>query len=482
NTKLIIRQIMSEEIVPTSSKLAFGGITFVVGIFSNLVIATSFTYFYNVKLGLDESWTGLAWLIFIVWNTINDPLLGFIEDRTKSAKYGRRVPYIRFGGLIYAVLFILSWIPFATSANQISLFFNMLIMLFLFDTLFTMTGLISYSLPAEMAITNSARSKLNVFGSIGNALALLFSFVIPTLLLTGDEPASSDPNFPVFLITILVLGIVGAIIIFVSSFYIKENKYTILEEPLGFKASIVETFKNRAFLIFEISQFCFLIAQFILTNGVLYWVDGVLGLSGLLGILPLLVFFLVVFLFFPIYSKLIIKYGIKKVFTGLLIFTGISFIISFLIGWNLYTSFIAMILIGIGISGYFLTSQLVMAEVIDNDEILTGKRRETTYSGMNALLTKPTNSIGPWILLSVISLFGFDNTPGAVQTEFAKMGIMIAFTVIPAILILLSALIIKFFPLSGPEWSQKKEELHKIHQEKEKSYLEHIKSQEGTKK
>ena len=200
-----------------------------------------------------------------------------------------------------------------------------------------------------------------------------------------------------------------------------------------------------------------------------------------MAMLPLLVFFIVVFLFFPIYSKLIIKYGLKKIFALVLIFTGISFVISFFIAWNLYTSFIAMILIGIGISGYYITNQLVMADVIDNDEILTGKRRETSYAGMNALVTKPTNSLGPWILLSVITMFGFNNTPGAVQEESAKLGIMIAFTLIPAILILISAFFIRYFPLSGPEWSKKKEELHRIHLEKEKAYLEHIRKQENSK-
>ena len=469
---------MSEEYLPTKSKLAYGGITFISGIFSNLVLATSFTFFYNVKLGLDEFWTGLAWLIFIVWNTLNDPLFGFLEDRTKSKKYGRRIPYIRFGGIIYGILFILSWIPFVSSSNQVALFWNMLVVLFAFDTLFTMVGLISYSLPAEMAITGATRSSLNVFGSIGGAFALLLSFMIPALLLTGDQPAGSDPNFPIFLFTVFFLGIAGIIILFVSSYYIKENKYTILEEPLSITSSIVETFKNRAFLIFELSNFFFLIAQYILTNGVLYWVNFVLRLSGIMAMLPLLIFFVVIFVFFPIYNKLIIKYGLKRIFFLVLLFTGISFIISFFIAWDFYISFIAMILIGIGISGYFITNQLVMADVIDNDEILTGKRRETSYAGMNALLTKPTNSLGPWILLSVISLFGFDNTPGATQVESARLGIMIAFTIIPAILILISAFFIRYFPLSGPEWSKKKEELHRIHIEKEKAYLDHIRNQE----
>jgi glycoside/pentoside/hexuronide:cation symporter, GPH family len=469
---------MSEEYLPTKSKIAYGGISFISGIFSNLVLATSFTFFYNVKLGLNEYWTGLAWLIFIIWNTLNDPLFGFLEDRTKSKKYGRRIPYIRFGGIVYGIVFILSWIPFVSSYNQFALFLNMLIVLFAFDTLFTLIGLISYSLPAEMAITGATRSSLNVFGSIGGAFALLLSFMIPALLLTGDEPAGSDPNFPIFLFTVFFLGIAGIIILYVSSYFIKENKYTILEEPLTIKSSIVETFKNRGFLIFELSNFFFLIAQYILTNGVLYWVSFVLGLSGFTAMLPLLIFFVVIFVFFPVYNKLIVKFGLKKIFFSVLIFTGISFIISFFIAWNFYLSFIAMVLIGIGISGYFITNQLIMADVIDNDEILTGKRRETSYAGMNALLTKPTNSLGPWILLSVISLFGFDNTPGAIQTDSARLGIMIAFTIIPAILILISAFFIIYFPLSGPEWHMKKEELHKIHKEKEKAYLDHIRNQE----
>jgi len=466
-----------EEIIPRESKLAYTGIQFSSGFFSNLVIATSFTYFYNVKLGLDGFWVSLAWLIFIIWNTVNDPLLGFLEDRTKSEKYGRRIPYIRFGAPIYAGLFILSWIPFFDSNNQIGLFFNLLFILYTFDTMFTLIGLISYSLPAEMAITEKARSNLMVYGSIGNAFSFLLSFVIPSLLLTGDEPASSDPLFPIFVITMIIFGIIGGIILFASSYYIKENKYTILEEPLNFKDTIVQTFKNKPFIIFEISNFLWLIGQFIITNGVLYYVDFVLGLSGIMSMVPLLVVFIMIFLFFPVYSRLIIKYGVKNVFISLLIFTGISFLLTFLIGWNLSTAFISMVLLGIGLSGYFVASQIVMANIIDYDEILTGKRRESSYAGMNALLTKPTNSIAPWLFLSILAIFGFVNDPTVEQTYSAKLGIMIAFTIVPGILILISGLIMFFFSLSGPNWSEQKDKLFKIHQEKEMAYLKHLKEQ-----
>jgi GPH family glycoside/pentoside/hexuronide:cation symporter len=459
-------EILIEETVPTSSKLSFGGISFTSGFFSSLVLATTYTYFFNVKLGLDEFWTGLAWFIFIIWNMVNDPLLGFIQDRTKFKKMGRRVPYIRYGGPIYALLFILAWFPFVPLSSQIGLFFNLLIMLYVFDTLFTLVGLISYSLPAEMAISQEARSKLMTFGSVGGALSLLLSFIIPLFFLTNNIPISEDPDIPLFRITMIIFGIIGGIVLFVSSFYIKENKYASLEEPLGWKDSFVQTFKNEPFIIFEIANFSWLIAQYLLTNGVLYYVDVVLNLSGYMAQLPLLIFFIVLFIFFPIYSKVISKFGLRNTFIFVLFFTSGVFLLTFFIGWQLETAIISMILMGIGISGYYQTNQLIMADIIDHDEVLTGKRRETSYAGMNALLTKPTNSFAPMILLGILTMFGFINEPDAIQPSTAPMGVMLAFTLIPAVLIALSGFIMFFYPLGGKEWKKKKKELHRIHQKK----------------
>ena len=470
NTQDKSNNILIEENIPTKSKLAFGGATMANGILNGITFG-AITFYYNIKLGLSEEFIALAWLIFAAWNAVNDPLFGFIEDRTKSEKYGRRVPYLRFGAPIYGILFILVWIPFANVNNEIALFINLVIILFAFDTLFTIIGLITYSLPAEMAISSTVRANLMVYGSIFSALGVLISFIIPVLLLTSDV---STEIAPTFLITMVVLGIVCAAVIFVSSFYIKENKYTILEEPLPIFKGIKQTFKNKPFLIFEISNFAFLISSTILITAVFYYITFILKLSGLMAIIPLLLFFVMVFAFTPIYAKLVSRYGLKKVYIFSLVFSGLGFLLFFFIGWVFITSIIALILVGIGFSGIFLTSQAVFAEIIDYDEILTEKRRETTYSGMNALLTKPAISIANGLFLSIIAFYGFQRASQA-QTESAQMGIMIGFTIVPAIFILISALAMKFFSLDGPDWNKQKVELKKIHEEKEKEYLEYLK-------
>ncbi len=470
NTQDKSNNILIEENIPTKSKFAFGGATMASGILNGIAFG-AITFYYNIKLGLSEEFIALAWLIFAAWNAVNDPLFGFIEDRTKSEKYGRRVPYLRFGAPIYGILFILVWFPFANVNNEIALFINLVIILFAFDTLFTIIGLITYSLPAEMAISSTTRANLMVYGSIFSALGVLLSFIIPVLLLTSDVSTEIDPTF---LITMVILGIVCAAIIFVSSFYIKENKYTILEEPLPIFKGIKQTFKNKPFLIFEISNFAFLISSTILITAVFYYITFILKLSGLMAIIPILLFFVMVFAFTPIYAKLVSRYGLKKVYIFSLVFSGFGFLLFFFIGWVFITSIIALILVGIGFSGIFLTSQAVFAEIIDYDEILTEKRRETTYSGMNALLTKPAISIANGLFLLIIAFYGFQRASQA-QTESAQMGIMIGFTIVPAIFILISALAMKFFPLDGPDWNKQKVELKKIHEEKEKEYLEYLK-------
>ena len=122
--------------------------------------------------------------------------------------------------------------------------------------------------------------------------------------------------------------------------------------------------------------------------------------------------------------------------------------------------------------------QMVFADVVDYDEVMTGKRREATYAGVEALVQKPAESIAPAIFIWVILAFGFDET-AAIQSANAQLGIVLAFTVIPGIVLLIGGLCVKFYPLGGPEWMKQKEELNKLHQEKEAKYLQTLK-EKGT--
>ncbi|MFX1320542.1 MAG: MFS transporter [Promethearchaeota archaeon] len=460
---------MVKEKLPLKSKLAYGGLGAGINLPSQIAFS-AITFFYNTILGLDATLIGIAWLIFSFWNAFNDPLFGFIEDHTKSEKYGRRIPYIRFGAPLYGLAFIICWIPFADLDSQIAIFFNFIVVLFIFDTLFTILGLINFTLPAEMAITSKERTNLLIYSTVISSTSYLISFLLPIFLLTGSE-APNDPL--IFLIAMIVVGIIATAIIFTSSYYLKENKYTQLEETLPVIQGIKETFKNKPFMVFEVANFSFTIAQTILTTAIYYYADYMLRLPGFLNSVPLILVFLMIFAFLTIFNKLVGKIGVKRTFIFSILLTGLGFLLTFIFGWTFHLAIIGFIIIGIGFSGYLLTNQVVVADIVDYDEIRTGKRRETTYSGINALITKPAISIANWLFLVIIDFFEFD--PDQNAQEFpAQFGIMMGFALIPSIFLILGALVMFYYSLDGAHWLAQKEEIIKIHEEKERAYLEYL--------
>jgi len=471
-----------DERLPLKTKLAFGFTNSANGMLSGLAIGGAITLFYNVKLGLSEELVAIVWLAFAFWNAINDPLFGILQERTNT-KIGRRIPYLRYGAPIYVLTFIFCWYPFTgTSQNalfwnipswspipnspQIALFLNMLFVLFLVDSLFTMIGLITYTLPAEMTLTQQGRSNLSVYSIYLGAIGMIVAMVIPLILL-DNEPGVIHPFFRPAMI---IVGVVAGTIMFAASYFLVENEYTRTEEPLGFFKSIVETVKNREFLVLEASNFFYILAYTTLTGAIFYFVPYVLGFSGLMASLPLVLVFLMIFGFAVVANHYVKKYGLKKVYIVGLISSSVIFLLMLAVGKFTIPSLIVLAVLGIGFAPVALINGPLMSDVIDNDELLTGKRRETTYAGMNALVTKPSISIANAIFLATINAFGFDNLK-ATQTSQAQFGIILGFTLVPAICLALSALALKWYKLDGPEWFEKKKKLNAIHLQKEQEYI-----------
>ena len=453
-----------DERLPLKSKLAFGFTNSANGMLSGLAIGGAITLFYNVKLGLDEELVVIVWLVFAIWNAINDPLFGILQERTNT-KIGRRIPYLRYGAPIYVLTFIICWYPFMGN-SQMALFWNMLFVLFLVDSLYTMIGLITYTLPAEMTLTQQGRSNLSVYSIYLGAIGMIVAMVIPLILL-DDTPGVIHPFFKPAMI---IVGVVAGTIMFAASFFLVENEYTRTEETLGFFKSIVETVKNREFLVFEVSNFFYILAYTTLTGAIYYFVPYVLGFSGLMASLPLVLVFIMIFGFSVVANHYVKKYGLKKVYIVGLISSSVVFLLLLAFGKFTIPSLIVLALLGVGFAPVALINGPLMSDVIDNDELLTGKRRETTYAGMNALVTKPSISIANAIFLATISAFGFDNNI-ATQTSQAQFGIILGFTLVPAVCLALSALALKWYKLDGPEWFEKKKKLNAIHLQKEQEYI-----------
>ncbi len=454
---------MPEEHVSVKTKLSYsiGGLAN--GLLNGLVFG-NLTFFYQVKLGADAGLLAIGWLIFAIWNTLNDPIVSYFVDNTRT-KIGRRIPYIRYGSIFYGLAFIFCWFPISPLDNQIGLFLNFLTALFILDTMFTIVGVCFFSLPNEIAVTAKQRASLGVYSAVVGFINLVLGLLIPIILLTGQEG-----THPLFGPVIIIIGLGSSLILFVTSFGIKENMFAQLQEHEGFIEGLRLTLKNKPFWIFMIPAFLIGIVMPIFATGILYYIDY--SISGQSPIFVLLAMLIGIVLGMVLNLKKIAIWQPKKtmIINTLLIATG--FTILFFVGSNAILAAIPFLIVGIGYAGGMVAIPVLMGDAIDNDELITGKRREAIYGGVNAIVTKPAISIANFIFLAVIVAFGFVVPTGVIQpqTDMALIGLLFAFCIIPAILLVLAALALRWYPLDGPEWREKKRYIMELHEEKEKKY------------
>ncbi len=74
----------------TKVKFAIGGIRF--NLSAGMFVAWLMNFYIKV-IRINPILWGLAWILYIVWNAINDPLIEYFGDRTRT-KLGRRIPWL----------------------------------------------------------------------------------------------------------------------------------------------------------------------------------------------------------------------------------------------------------------------------------------------------------------------------------------------------------------------------------------------------
>jgi len=461
---------LPKEIVSVKTKINFSVAGLANGLLNGLVFG-NLTFFYQIKLGANGGLLSIAWLIFAVWNTLNDPIASYFIDNTRT-KIGRRIPYLRYGSIFYGLAFIFCWFPISPLDSQIGLFWNFLAALFLLDTMFTIVGTCFFSLPNEIAFTAKQRASLGAYTTFFGFINLILGIILPIVLLTGQEGIH-----PLFVPIILIIGFGSSFILFITSYGIKENLFAQLQERERFVESFKLTLKNKPFWILIVPAFFLqLISQLALT-GILYYVDYINEEPIFIGI----AFFLGVVIGAITNLKKIGKWGPKRTGITNLLILAFALIGLFFVGLNPIVSTIPFLFIGFGYIGALITTPVLMGDVIDNDEIITGRRREAIYGGVNAVVTKPAVSIANSSFLTIIGAFGFVvpiiiNGVDVKQPQSleALMGILVAFCIFPSIFLIISALVLFKYPLDGPEWLQKKNLVMVLHEKKEKEYLESL--------
>lgn len=454
------------ENVKLSSRLWLGGADCMITTLCNIMTGGGLTFFFVNYFGMSPAWSATCWLIFGIWNAINDPLFGYISDRTKS-KLGRRIPYIRYGSVMIAAVFVLTWVVFFNTESDAQMFAQMLISLFLFDLLYTMIATSLYVMPYEMAITNEARSKIILVKVIFGLVALS----VPLVLLAQLENILNN-SLRNFQILMTVIGIVAGLIMFFSTFFYKEKDYIQHEEQYPFLKSLGNCFKNKSFIIFEIISFSVTYIQTALMMGLSYY----FGASGVNFIWCYLAMFVGIIVGMYLWMKPGMKWGVKKSIVIMCLLFGTGMLVMLLFGKFLIAGVIGFFCAGIGFSGGMYVVPIMNGDVIDYDEHVSGLRREGMYAGVNSFICKPAISLANALFPVMLMWFGYDaKLELAAQSDLAKFGIQFSWLCIPVVLLYICAICIsKFYPLHGEKWDNIKQTLAADHEAKQKAYEQEV--------
>jgi GPH family glycoside/pentoside/hexuronide:cation symporter len=460
------------ETAPRAIKLSFGykviwgiaalGTSLISGVFGALL-----PIFYQDYLGLSARWIALASAIYAIWNALNDPIFGYISDSTRS-KRGRRIPYMRYTAPFLAATFVLVWLA-PQHAGDFSLFLWMLVSMVLYDGCYTMIGLVYSALLPEVSESDTERNHLQISSSLFGLLGTLLGFIIPDMF---RPKVGAAPFFFPLQIAMVVVGVTGMLLIIATTFKVKERlEFTQVDKPLKLKDQIKFTFTSKSFLILAAQNFMSILVSSLVTGSLFYLADYVMKMNTIV---------LLAFIFVPLIGGVPItniirkKLGLLRAQQLLLLIAGVGLIGVTFVPTALVP--VCLILAGFGLSGPQTLTNILFAQVADEDELRSGVRREGAFFGINALITKPAQSLAialPPFVLDATHFVTREANNNAIflnQPISAVLGIKAFVGLIPGVAMLLGALILFWFPLRGERLEKMQHDLLELHARKKAEF------------
>ena len=453
----------------TGKRLTFG-IKFAYGLASlgastiSSIYAALLPIFYQDYLGLSSRWIGIASAIYAVWNAVNDPIFGFITDNTRS-KLGRRIPYMRFTAPFLALTFILVWFA-PEGAGEIAQFWWMLVTMLLYDTAYTIIGLVHGALVPELTESDVERNQLTISSTLFGLVGYVLGFVLPDLF--RPRPGNLQSSLANLQLSMVAVGIIGAFLIILTTLKVKERReFAMVDRKLKFWESLGYTLSNKAFWVFVSMNFLITFMMAIATGSIFYLADYVTQSSTII---------LMVYLFAPMalgvpLANLVVKrWGLLSSQIVYMVICGVGLVSIAFVPVGLIP--VSLAVTGFGLSGQQSITYNLLGLVIDDDEVRTGTRREGSFFGANALLTKPAQSLALFLTALILEQSGFitramnDGEIMLDQSASALFGIRSIVGLIPGGAMLIGAVIMAFFPIKGQRLVDLKGRIMVMHAEK----------------
>ena len=460
---------MSKKESSVSKKAAFIGIGTVSDVTAyQSFILLIFTFYYAV-VGIEIGLITVGFIIWSVWNAFNDPIIGYISDRTHS-KWGRRIPWIMIGFIPLAITMILLFTPVLPIgiANQAGNFVYFLIIIIIFEFFYTMYSLNLTSLFPEVFISEQERTAGNNIRQVFTIVGLIFAFILPGFIIDDYSDPLNFSQYQIFGVIACIIVVIGALL------FLKFGPKERVEFKKEFESapslinSMKSCVKSKAFMWYIPAEIANWFVYGMLPTIVPLFAKFVLLIEDALMISLLLGFtFLSAALFMTIVWRPVVrKIGNRKTWMLSMTIWMLS-LIPLLFIQGLFLGMIMFFLIGIGLSGSLYIIDLIVADIVDDDELRTGTRNEGGYYGVNAFFLRFSNVFVIIAIGSVLQTVGWKVFEPSMVTNEVIFGLKALMVILPIIALIVGILAIYKYPLDDEKLAKMKEGVKKLHEEKQ---------------
>lgn len=422
--------------------------------------------FYAIYLtdvvGLEPRLASFGALVGIVWDAVNDPIIGILSDRLQT-RWGRRRPFLLWFAIPFGLSFVILW-----SAphwdNQIALLTYVTLAFMLADTLQTLVGVPFLSLTPELTPDYDERTTLTSFRSFFQLTGAL-TVVVAAPAIIDMVLASGGSQQQGFMLVGAIFGGIGAIPLLLIGVFVHETSTPQQTEPIPFRETLKAAWQNVPFRyavgIHMLNWSAVDMIAVTFPYFLLYWVAR----GDLLASIHILGFDLAYeSAFFGILMSVCIlcipfwlwmaKWRNKReaYMLGMIFWVAVQLIIFTIQPGNTAYLLTIAALAGIGVSAAYTLPDSMFADVIEWDELRTRRRQEGIFYGIRTLIRKLTGALIIFMTLQLLGWAGYVSPPNGTlqftQTDSALHMIRLLVSPFGAIILCGTILFAWLFPLS----------------------------------
>ncbi|HWQ46186.1 MAG TPA: MFS transporter [Longilinea sp.] len=394
---------------------------------------------------------GNALLIGKFWDAINDPLFGWITDRTNSP-LGRRRVYMLFGAIPLAISVALLWfVP--EGMSQLWTFVWIAGTFIFFDTMWTLTNVPYYALTSELTDDYDERSALTAY-RMGLAVpAYLVGAALTPMIVGFFAVQRTGWGF-----IGIIYGAICALVLLIAASGIRERKKVsdVKSETPPLKA-FVATFKNKPFVRLCLTYLIVNLSFALIKTLMAYYLEYQLSMKDEVSlVMGLMLVTVTVSLLF--WKKIGEKLDKGPAYAMGMAIGAVGVAITFFLPheptWVIY---LIAVMAGFGFGANWIFPWAMVADIADYDRLNTGEFRSGMYYGVWGLATKFSEALAIAMVGWILTGFGY--VANVEQTVTSLLGIRLFFGPIPAVVILAALPLLIWYPITRKSHAKVRAEL-----------------------